>query len=253
MKTKCERSPERRAVAETVRLKEPRTIKLRDREVAYLLKRSSARRRISLRVDERGLTVNVPLRTSERRLVSVLTDAETWVLGKIALYVRPALAHWSERSALKFLGDDLAVEIVASAERARAILTDGRLILALPNPSDRLALDMVAVAWLKSQARVLFAERTRHYAALLGISPARLVLSNARTRWGSCNVRGEVRLSWRLIQARLAVVDYVIAHELAHLVELNHGPAFWRAVSLIYPDCAAARRALNSARDAMAL
>lgn len=240
-------------MAETVRLKEWRTIRLRDREVAYLMKRSSARRRISLQVDERGLTVNAPLRTSERRLASALRDAETWVLDKIALHARPASAHWSERRALRFLGDDLAVEIVASAARARASLTDGGLILALPNPSDRSALDMVAVAWLKSRAQALFSERAGHYAALLGISPTRLALSNARTRWGSCNVRGEVRLSWRLIQTTLAVIDYVIAHELAHLIELNHGPAFWRTVSRIYPDCAAATRALSGARNAMPL
>lgn len=228
-------------------------VRLRDREVAYLLKRSGARRRISLQVDERGLTVNVPLRTSERALVGVLRDAETWVLGKIALHVRPAAAHWSERRALKFLGDDLAVEIVASAGRSRASLTHGRLTLSVADPSDRPALDVLAVTWLKSQAQTLFAGRVRHYAALLGVSPTKLARSNARTRWGSCNVRGEVRLSWRLIQTRLAVVDYVITHELAHLIELNHAPAFWRTVSRIYPDCAAARRALNSARDVMPL
>ncbi len=70
-------------------------------------------------------------------------------------------------------------------------------------------------------------------------------LSNARSEWGSCNHRGELRLSWRLAQLPPALADYVIAHEVAHLAELNHSPRFWALVETLYPGHAAARRALD--------
>ena len=91
------------------------------------------------------------------------------------------------------------------------------------------------------QARELFAQRIPLYAQRLGRSPRRWALSSARTRWGSCAADGSIRLSWRLVQFPLPVVDYVIAHELAHLREMNHGPRFWSTVSELCPDFEQAR------------
>jgi predicted metal-dependent hydrolase len=70
-------------------------------------------------------------------------------------------------------------------------------------------------------------------------------LTNARTEWGSCNHRGEIRLNWRLVHLPPRLAQYVAAHEVAHLVELNHSPRFWAVVEALFPDHAAARRALG--------
>lgn len=239
-------------MAKRLRLEEASRMRLGEREIAYHLKRSSGRRSISLRVDEGGLTVNVPWRTSERRLRDALNDAEVWVLKKIEVYTRPQRPHWLEQRMLKFLGEDLAVKLLAG--NGRVLREGGVLTLVLTDPADRAAAETLAEKWLRQQATMLFRERTAHYATLLGASPAKVALSNARGRWGSCNARHHVRLSWRLIQAPLPVIDYVVAHELAHLIELNHSPAFWQHVKRIYPDFESARLALNSsARDGMPL
>ena len=101
------------------------------------------------------------------------------------------------------------------------------------------------IDWLRHQARAVFTERVAEYAPRLDVLPPPLGLSNARTQWGSCNARGRVLLNWRLIHVPLHLVDYVVAHELAHLREMNHSSRFWTLVEKAYPGCRAARVELN--------
>ena len=96
-------------------------------------------------------------------------------------------------------------------------------------------------AWLQSEARRVFGERIERFADRISSRYAGWTLSSARSQWGSCTHDGRVRLSWRLIHFSLPVIDYVVAHELAHLEELNHSPRFWRAVSQLLPGFETAR------------
>jgi hypothetical protein len=99
--------------------------------------------------------------------------------------------------------------------------------------------------WLHAQANRLLAWRLARIARRLGRAPSRFALSNAQTQWGSCTRRGHVRLNWRLVQAPLALIDYVAAHELAHLVHLDHSPRFWAQVAALCPDALARRAELR--------
>jgi hypothetical protein len=99
--------------------------------------------------------------------------------------------------------------------------------------------------WLYGQATSLLAWRLRRIARRAGRHPKRFALSNAQTQWGSCTRRGHVRLNWRLVQAPLAVIDYVAAHELAHLIHLDHSPRFWAQVAEWCPDALARRAELR--------
>jgi predicted metal-dependent hydrolase len=89
------------------------------------------------------------------------------------------------------------------------------------------------------------APRVAHFAARLRRAPPTVTLSNARSEWGSCNHRGEIRLNWRLAQLPPDLADYVVAHEVAHLVELNHSARFWALVESLLPGHVARRRALD--------
>jgi len=100
------------------------------------------------------------------------------------------------------------------------------------------------VQWYRRHAAPHFAERVQHFSARLEVTTPRVLLSSARTRWGSCNAAGEVRLNWRLMQAASPVIDYVVAHEVAHLKVLSHSTRFWRTVQRIYPDYEAAKAEL---------
>ena len=89
--------------------------------------------------------------------------------------------------------------------------------------------------WYRNEALQVFRECVEHFAPLLQVSPQEIKLTAARTQWGNCTVHGVVRLNWQLVKMPLHLIDYVVVHELAHLVEMNHSPAFWRVVESACP------------------
>ncbi len=99
--------------------------------------------------------------------------------------------------------------------------------------------------WYRREALAFFQHRITAYARQLDVEVSRLSLSNARTRWGSCTSTGVIRLNWRLIKAPPPVIDYVVVHELAHRIEMNHSPAFWRTVEQACPDFSELRKLLK--------
>jgi predicted metal-dependent hydrolase len=103
--------------------------------------------------------------------------------------------------------------------------------------------------YLVAQARSELASRARRLAARIGHNVARVSVRDTKSRWGSCSGRGNLSFSWRLILVPEPVIDYVVAHEVAHLAEMNHGPRFWRLVESLSPDSAAPRAWLKRHRN----
>lgn len=216
--------------------------------MAYLLKRSQQRRSIMLTVDEHGLTVSAPWRSSERRIAGVIRDAEAWVLKKLDVWsALPARTQsWAQGDTIRYLGRDLSLHLTQDAVAALATLQDGdRLQVCLAAPADADSVKAAVVKWYRRHAQANFSGRIGELAGRLGVSVPRLFLSSARTRWGSCNAKREVRLNWRLIQAAQATIDYVIVHELAHLIEMNHSARFWTLVASACPHYREACAELN--------
>jgi hypothetical protein len=230
-------------------LAEPRTVRLGERDLPYLLKRSAKRRRAVLMVDERGLVVHVPWRASERHIGEVIAEAQSWILRKLAEWERkkPRQRSWACGERIDFLGRQLSLQLVSREGRAIAQLKDGHaleLSLATPHTPERVR--EAVVGWYRRHAGSHFAERVQHFCGKLEVPAPRVLLSSARTRWGSCNADGEIRLNWRLMQAGEHVIDYVVAHEVAHLKIMSHSTRFWRTVQRLYPDYEAARAELGA-------
>jgi hypothetical protein len=214
-----------------------------------VLKRSVKRRRMVLSIDEGGLTVSVPWRTSEQRIAELLQHAQKWVLRKLDQYAarRPPLRVWASGALIDFLGRQLHLALAQRDGRPIAQLRDdGTLSLALPQPEQADHVREAVVAWFRRHAAPHFRARVEAFAAQLGEPVPRVLLSSARGRWGSCNAQREVRLNWRLMQAPAHVIDYVVAHEVAHLRVMSHSQRFWKAVQRLHPDYEAARAELDS-------
>jgi len=143
---------------------------------------------------------------------------------------------------VRYLGRMLRLEVRPSL--FSELRRDGHILL-VHAPLD---VDVSALArdWLYTQAQRLLAWRLARIARRLGRAPSRFALSDAQTQWGSCTRRGHVRLNWRLVQAPLELIDYVAAHELAHLVHLDHSPRFWAQVAELCPDALARRAELRT-------
>jgi predicted metal-dependent hydrolase len=169
---------------------EPKSIRLDDREIPYLLKRSQQRRSIVLTVNEHGLTVSAPWRSSERRIAGVILESRDWVLKKLAVWsAYPARRQsWGDGDRIRFLGRDLRLSLVEDAIAATSTLEeDDCLRLALPAPHSKAAVQAAVVKWYRRHAHVNFSDRIAAYAPRLDVAVPRLFLSAARTRWGSCN------------------------------------------------------------------
>ena len=235
----------RRMVAPTV--VEQRSIELAGKPVTYTLKRTGRRRSIGLRVDDRGLTVNVPLRASEKWLHSVLQEKAAWVVQKLESWQakKPAPQQWADGAAVRYRGETFALRIVPSLFDAPPQLHGAQLVVHLANADSPAMIEKIVMRWYRREALQLFTECVAHYAPLMGVTPGEIKLSAARTQWGSCTVRGTVRLNWQLVKMPLELVDYVVVHELAHLREMNHSAAFWSVVETVCPDYAKRRAELR--------
>lgn len=231
---------------------------LQGQKVAYELRRS-ARRSLGLEVNPQGLLVRAPRRMSTARIAAGLNDKAGWILTKLhevraqAQQERRRRIIWRDGVQLPWLGGVMTIRLDARVGR-RPVLETGispePSLLRLPLPPEVTA-DQVARAtrrWLQGQARRLYTQRLDHYAPLLAVHWRSLKLSSARTRWGSASSTGDIRLHWQLMHCGLDLIDYVVVHELAHLLEMNHGPRFWAHVARILPDYRQRRQRLQQTR-----
>ncbi len=235
-----------------------REIHLNEHLVAYALKRAR-RRSIGFIVGSEGLSVNAPKWLGLHDIESALHEKAAWILRKLqeqqerAQRLQAAKVDWRDGTGIPFLGE--TVIIVLDPRATGAILnTDAdalpgvpRLTLhvGLPHSAAPEQIRDTAQSWLQRQARRVFEERCQHFAQQLGVRVTKLSLSSAQTRWGSASADGSIRLNWRLIHFALPSIDYVVAHELAHLREMNHSPRFWDVVRSVLPDFELARGQLK--------
>ena len=148
-------------------------------------------------------------------------------------------------AALLYQGRQLTLALFPA--RRKAIAADLLHLTVLhPDPSDENEIATFVGRWLKDQALALLSPRVAHFASRVVEEAPTVRLSSARTQWGSCNQKGEIRLHWRLVQLPPRIADYVVAHEVAHLVELNHSPRFWALLETLLPGHDDARRELDA-------
>jgi len=200
------------------------------------------RRTIGIRIDDDGLFVAAPLRAPWREVEGFLHEKARWILAKLAERAargRPRPFYGETGEWLPLFGREMMLQV--DAGRRAVVLEPECLRLRLREPHRRGAVRALLKDWLKAQALAALAPRVAHYAARVGLAAPPLRLSNARTQWGVCTSTGRIRLSWRLVHFAPELADYVVAHEVAHLVELNHSERFWALVEWMYPDWQDAR------------
>ncbi len=195
----------------------------------------SRRRTIGLQIaPDATLVVRAPLRATEAAIEAVLRQHLDWVLRtqrKVAARPRPPAVRGAAGETFLYLGNAYEVRLAANQKKP-VVFQDGFVLRERDAAHGKRHLE----AWYKHTAREVLTQRVKLYAAVDERFRVKgLRISGARTRWGSCSTRGNVNFSWRLLQAPLKVIDYVVVHELAHLVYHNHSAAFWALVEHIMP------------------
>ncbi|MGS0893560.1 M48 family metallopeptidase [Burkholderia stagnalis] len=225
-----------------------RTLALDSRVLEYRLKRS-ARRTIGFTIDGSGLSITAPRWVTLADIEAAIAEKQRWIFAKLAEWKtrteQRALPQidWRDGAQLPYLGKTVTIALGAGAVAFDAGAQ--RLSLPLPVQADAQQIKDRVQGWLQGEAKRIFGERLVVYAEKLGVTYSMYALSSAATRWGSCSSDGKIRLNWRLIHFPMSIVDYVVAHELSHLREMNHSPAFWQTVESIFPEFREARHTLK--------
>lgn len=220
-------------------------MRIGDAAVPYRLRRSRRRRTLGLTVTTSEVRIHAPSWTPRAEIEGYVRKQHDWLQrawARMQSRVPQPLVLAEPLSEVRYLGRVLALDI-RPALFSEVQRRGNTLCIYAPHDADT---GTLIRAWLLTRAERLLAWRLARIARRMGRAPSRFALSNAQTQWGSCTRRGHVRLNWRLVQASLSLIDYVAAHELAHLVHLDHSPRFWAKVAELCPDALARRAELRT-------
>ena len=208
-------------------------------EISVQIRHSARARRLSLRISslDGKVTLSGPPYVRERDYMAFIRDKEDWIIKNLA--VMPEKTLVAAGAVLVYRGS--SVTVTMGSQRGVRLAGDAIYVARTSR-----SIGASIKGFLKSQARDALAHASDRYAAQLGVGYSALVLRDTRSRWGSCSSQGQLMYSWRLIMAPPDILDYVAAHEVAHLIEMNHSRAFWNVVARLYPDYEKAREWLRS-------
>jgi hypothetical protein len=211
--------------------------------IPLILRRSARARRISLRISQLDgrVTLTMPKRLAEREALAFAETKQDWIRQHLAARGEDVIV--APGAEVPVGGKVLRVRGGQGREMQGRGVRIGPEEIFVPGPKESIGKRLAA--HLREVARDRLAGACDDYAALLGKPYARITLRDTRSRWGSCTSDGGLMFSWRLIMTPPEVLDYVAAHEVAHLAQMNHSPAFWAEVTRIYGDCQAPRQWLR--------
>lgn len=207
-----------------------------DRSIPVRFRVNGRARRIILRVDGQAGEAVVTLPPGVDRLAALqfAEDRAPWIIERLDR--TPPSVPFADGAVIPFLGIDHAIRH-QPGQRALVVRVGEQLLIGgRPEHLSRRLKD-----WLKKEARRLIEKRVIALSVKLARPHGRITVRDTRSRWGSCSSTGALSFSWRLVLAPEWVLDYVVAHEVAHLAEHNHGPAFWATVGQLNGDASAAR------------
>ena len=213
-------------------------------------RRRANARRIVLRIDRSGLGIvlTMPQHTSQRAALTFAASEKAWILERIAR--SPERVPFTPGQRIPLRGRAHAIETTGARGTIRLGAAPEPAILV---PGRAAHLERRVGDWLKRQAALDLAVASRQHAKRLGVQFSRIVVRDTSSRWGSCSASGTLSYSWRLILAPPFVLDYVAAHEVAHLKEMNHGRRFWSLVHMLCPEADMARSWLKAHGNALHL
>lgn len=211
--------------------------------IEYQLIRSR-RKTITISFDKAcNLVVKAPMWVPKSRIEAFVKEKEEWILATKIRLMRAKEESEKTRLSLEngdelyFLGDKRILGVIREdRKRAKVVCAKGRILLYVPYDADYEYKREQLEKWYRKEAATLLAEKAEEFAEILQVSYADIRIKDQKSRWGSCSSKGNLNFNWRIVMAPEPVCDYVVIHELCHLVHLDHSAKFWKLVESICPD-----------------
>ncbi len=194
----------------------------------------SKRKTVSFQITENAeLIIRVPYKMSKKAIYQIIEKHKGWIEKKQKeMMNRSQISHkFTNNEEFFYLGNRYKLQIV-KGQKVPLIFDDGFFL------SERHLNDAkeILLEWYKVKSYEIIFERVTFYASKYGFKYEKFRITNAQKRWGSCSSNGNLNFSWKLVMAPLDIIDYVVIHELVHLIERNHSKSFWEKVRMIYPE-----------------
>jgi predicted metal-dependent hydrolase len=214
-------------------------------EIKYKVKRSR-RKTIGIRIcPEEGVILSIPMSCSEAAVQHVLNKKGQWILSKLKL-INSKTQLLQDREyvtgeRMKFLGDYYNLNIIEGDYKScSAVFEKREFSIYINNEIEdsyrRFIIKEVLVKLYREIAKRFLQERSNYFANILNVKPAKITIKEQKSVWGSCSSKGNINYNWKIIMAPIAVVDYIVVHELCHLRQPNHSQDFWKLVESVLPD-----------------
>ena len=222
---------------------DPVILELDGREVKLSFRRNAKCKRMVLRLtaDGAGAVITLSPRASNADALRFAESSKPWLIKTMEKRIPPVPFAHDHR--VLFNGQLHTIKAIGG-RRGLVTYEPEQLLISVPGDAAHVARRLAD--WLKAQAKEKLQQTSQDYAAAMQTKFRKLTIRDQKSRWGSCSATGDLSYSWRLILAPPEVLDYVAAHEVAHLKEMNHGPRFWR---LVVTHCKTAKQARRWLRD----
>lgn len=210
----------------------------------YTVIRSSRRRTATIKVfPDNRVTVAVPSFISEAQIEAIVAKQSKWIRMRLErnLDARKLCRtkQYETGEYFPYLGKDHRLE-VREGLSGRVEIRDGNLVVWIPprleKGARKVAIAAQLVQWYRLRAKERLEEYVGTYGRRVGAVPGRVTVKDIKSRWGSCSGRGNISFNWRIVMAPPEVVEYLVVHEMCHLVHMNHSPDFWALVASFIPD-----------------
>jgi predicted metal-dependent hydrolase len=218
----------------------------------YALVRSIRRRSISIEISNAKVLVRAPQFVAKTEIEKFLHEKSMWVQQKLRqqeLQLSSAPDYdFSPGSTMPYLGEPLTL-VVHKQPKADVVRYGNKLLVILSSrarASEQAQIKRLVCQWYQQQAHMLLQHKTDLAAAQLGVKCSGVALKATRSKWGHCTAKGAIQYNWQIMLAPEPVVDYLVAHEVSHLLHHNHSPAFWAVVEHLCPDFKKCRAWLKS-------
>tara|TARA_R110002094_G_scaffold9362_1_gene18900 strand:- start:981 stop:1715 length:735 start_codon:yes stop_codon:yes gene_type:complete len=201
--------------------------------------RTNRRKSADIRVEDGSVSVVVPVNTSAEKIDQLLAAKCQWIKEKITLHqeMTPASSkRYISGEACSYLGRNYRLK-VETGNFAPVKLLNGRLVVTVPTGAEQPHMVRNAlVRWYKRQAEQKLTEKVKRFAPMVGVEPSGVGVRTFKSRWGSCTAKGKLEFNWQIMMAPNRMVDYVVIHELCHLIRHDHSPEFWQEMARVMPD-----------------
>ena len=205
------------------------------------VKRTERRKTATIKVEDGHVFVVVPKQLEKQRIIKLLNEKKSWINDKVALHqqVSPASSkEFVSGESFPYLGRNYRLKL-HQGEYSPVKLVKGYLELTVQtSKNDSVFIRHLMLVWYKRNAEQKLKQKCKRFATKLGVFPRSISVRDYKSRWGSCSAEGDISFNWKIIMAPNKIVDYVVAHELCHLIQHDHSPLFWKQVEREVPDYA---------------